>query len=72
MTAGDLRLELTLAATSDAFVGAAARTWRVDDVELCIEFVELASDVRRMVSQANASAYVLSFESFANYSSSLE
>jgi hypothetical protein len=50
ITAGDLRLELTLANAADAIVGDAARTWTVDNVELMLEYTNMASDAARMVS----------------------
>jgi hypothetical protein len=72
MSAGDLRLELTLANASDGVIGDAARTWTVDNVEMMLEYTDLASDAARMVSQSNSGGYMISFDSFANYSSSLE
>ena len=54
MSAGDLRLELTLANASDGVIGDAARTWTVDNVEMMLEYTNLASDAARMVSQSNS------------------
>jgi hypothetical protein len=72
MTGGDLRLELTLAATPTGGVAASAGTldWSVQDVELELEYVEVAPDVDRMIQQANP-RYVISFESFANYTNTI-
>ena len=72
MTAGDLRLELTLANAADGIVADVARTWTVENVEMMLEYIDLASDAARMVSQSNSGGYMISFDSFANYSSSLE
>ena len=73
MSAGDFRLDLTLANASDGVIGDAARTWTVDNVdEMMPEYTNLASDATRMVSQSNSSGYMISFVSLANYSSSLE
>jgi hypothetical protein len=72
MSACDLRLELTLANASDGVIGDAARTWTVDNVEMMLEYTDIASDAARMVSQSNFGGYMISFESFANYSPSLE
>ena len=51
MIAGDLRLELTLAEANAGVlaVGAVPR-YTVSDVELMLEYTELASDAARMVS----------------------
>eukprot|EP00873_Tetraselmis_striata_P035333 jgi/Tetstr1/455597/TSEL_042409.t1 len=70
MTGGDLRLELTLAATNAAVVGTAP-DWEIGNVELQLEFVEVTSEVDRMIQQANP-RYVISYESFANYTNSIE
>jgi hypothetical protein len=73
MTAGDLRLELTLAEAVTAVVGAGAvPKYTVSEVELMLEYTDLASDAARMVSQSNAGGYMISFDSFANFASSLE
>jgi hypothetical protein len=72
MSAGDLRLEITLANASDGVIGDAAHTWTVDNVVMMLEYIDLASDAARMVSQNNSGGYMISFDSFANYSSSLE
>jgi hypothetical protein len=50
MTAGDLRLELTLANAADGILADAARTWTVDNVEMMLEYTDLASDAARVVS----------------------
>eukprot|EP00873_Tetraselmis_striata_P015698 jgi/Tetstr1/435962/TSEL_024843.t1 len=70
MTGGDLRLELTLAATNAAAVGTAP-DWEIGNVELQLEFVEVTSEVDRMIQQANP-RYVISYESFANYTNSIQ
>eukprot|EP00873_Tetraselmis_striata_P015586 jgi/Tetstr1/435850/TSEL_024738.t1 len=70
MTGGDLRLELTLAATNAAVVGTAP-DWEIGNVDLQLEFVEVTSEVDRMIQQANP-RYVISYESFANYTNSIE
>eukprot|EP00873_Tetraselmis_striata_P034641 jgi/Tetstr1/454905/TSEL_041769.t1 len=70
MTGGDLRLELTLAATNAAVVGTAP-DWEIGNVELQLEFVEVTSEVDRMIQQANP-RYVISYESFANYTNSIQ
>ena len=72
MTSGDLRLELTLANTANGILADAARNWTVDSVELMLESTDLDSDAARMVSRSNSGGYMISFDSFANYSSSLE
>ena len=72
MSASDLWLELTLANASDGVIGDAARTWTVDNVEMMFEYTDLARNAARMVSQSISGGYMISFGSFANYSSSLE
>lgn len=71
MTGGDLRLELTLAPAARAvkFDGPAG-TWAIDNVELALEYVEVSSEVDRMIQQANP-RYVISFESYANYTNTV-
>ena len=59
MSAGDLRLELTLANASNEIVGDAARTWTVDNVEIMLEYTHLAGDAARMVSQSNSGGYMI-------------
>ena len=72
MTSGDFRLELTLANAADGILADAALTWTLDSVELMLEHTDPASDAARMVSHSNSGGYMISFDSFANYSSSLE
>jgi hypothetical protein len=72
MTAGDLRLELTLANAMDGVYAAAYRTYEIKDVELMLEYTDLASDAARMVSPSISGGYMISFDSFANVSSSIE
>eukprot|EP00873_Tetraselmis_striata_P025929 jgi/Tetstr1/446193/TSEL_003593.t1 len=45
--------------------------WEIGNVELQLEFVEVTSEVDRMIQQANP-RYVISYESFANYTNSIE
>jgi hypothetical protein len=77
MSAGDLRVELTLAANNDGVTIPAAgqtvgaKTWEVSDVELMLEYVELNSEAARMISQQNSGGYAISFDSFANYASTV-
>eukprot|EP00873_Tetraselmis_striata_P003434 jgi/Tetstr1/423698/TSEL_014332.t1 len=70
MTGGDRRLELTLAATNAAVVGTAP-DWEIGNVELQLEYVEVTSEVDRMIQHANP-RYVISYESFAKYTNSIE
>jgi hypothetical protein len=73
MIAGDLRLELTLAESKTGVVGAGAEPkYKVEEVELMLEYTNLASDAARMVSQSNSGGYMISFDSFSTYASSLE
>jgi hypothetical protein len=73
MTAGDLRLELTLAPSAYGVVGVvAASNYEVNDVEMMLEYTDIASDAARMVSQSIFGGYMISFDSFANYASALE
>ena len=50
MSAGDLRVEITLANNNDGFTTSltntttGANTWIVEDVELMLEYVELNSE----------------------------
>ena len=71
MSAGDIRVELTLANAADGVVAAAARKWSVSDVNLQLEYVELNSEAARMISQQNAGGYVISGDSFANYANTV-
>lgn len=76
MSGGDLRLEITLANMADGVItggtSAGVRSWIVKDVELMLEYVELNSEAARMISQQNAGGYVIGFDSFANYASTIE
>jgi hypothetical protein len=73
MIAGDLRLELTLAESETRVVGAVAKPKHtVSEVELMPEYTNLASYAARMVSQSNSGGYMISFDSFSTYASSLE
>jgi len=77
MTAGDLRLELTLASNSDGVSIPATgktngmKTWEVSDVELMLEYVTLNSEAARMIPQQNTGGYAISFNSFAHYASTV-
>ncbi len=72
MTAGDLRLKLALAKANTGVVAAGAvLKYTVSEVELMLEYTDLASDAARMVSQSNSGGYMTSFDSFANFASSL-
>ena len=54
MTAGDLRLELTLAPSSYEVVGVTiAPDYTVYEFEMMLEYTDLASYAARMVSQSN-------------------
>ena len=56
MSAGDLRVEITLAINNDGVTSsttdttAGAKTWTVSDAELMLEYVELNSEAARMIS----------------------
>jgi hypothetical protein len=70
MMGGDLRLELTLANLQCASVvcpSPNAASWEITDVELELEYVEVSSEVDQ---QANP-RYVISIESFANYTNTI-
>ena len=54
MTAGDLRLELTLANAADGVFAAADRTYEIKVVDMMLDYTDLASDAARMVSQSNS------------------
>jgi hypothetical protein len=77
MSAGDLRVEITLANTNDGVTTSLtdtttrAKTWIVEDVKLMLEYVELNSEAARMISAQNAGGYAISFDSFANYASTV-
>ena len=71
MIGGDLRLELVLANPTTAVVqGTGTPDWTVSDVELQLEYVEVNSEVDRMIQQANP-RYVISCETFANYTNTV-
>ena len=74
MVGGDLRLELTLANAADAVTStvATASKWTVSDVELMLEYVELNSEAARMISAQNSGGYMISFDTFANFASTVE
>ncbi len=60
MTARDLRLELTLAPPAYGVVGVTATSdYTVSDVEMMLEYTDLASDAARMVSQGNSGGYMI-------------
>ncbi len=70
MNAVDLWLELTLANAEGGILADAARILTVDSVELVLEYIDEASDAARVVYQSNSGGWMISFDSFANYSSS--
>ena len=76
MSGGDLRLELTLANLNDAAIiegnSTGPKSWRIDNVELMLEYVELNSEAAKIISAQNAGGYMISFDSFANYASTIE
>ncbi len=77
MSGGDLRLEITLANVSDGVVTTGRTStgmfgWAVDSVELMLEYVELNSEASRMISAQNAGGYMISFDSFVNYASTVD
>jgi hypothetical protein len=73
MVAGDLRQKLTLAEAKTGVVAVGFVPKYTDsDVELMLEYTDLASDVARMASQSNSDAYIISFGSFTNFALSLE
>ncbi len=64
---------MTLANAVYGVVGAdASPTYTISDVEMILEYTDLASDAARMVSYRNSGGYMISFDSFANYASTLE
>ena len=67
---GDLRLELTLAPAGEAVIGTNP-SWSIDQMELMLEYVELSDTATAMVAQQNAGGIFLSYDSFANYSSTI-
>ena len=77
MSGGDLRLEITLANVSDGVVTTGRTStgifgWTIDSCELMLEYVELNSEASRMISSQNAGGYMISFDSFANYASTVD
>ncbi len=73
MTTGDLRLELTLAeANTGVMAAGAVPKYTVSEVELMMEYIDIASDAARMVSHSNSGGYMINFDSFANFALSLE
>jgi hypothetical protein len=77
MPAGDLREEIPLANNNDGVTTsstdptAGVKTWIVEGVELMLEYVEQNSEAARMISAQNAGGYIISFDSFANYTSTV-
>ena len=77
MSAGDLRVEITLVGKSDGVTIPAAgqttgeKTWEVSDVELMLEYVEMNREAARMISQQNSGGYAINFDSFGNYASTV-
>jgi hypothetical protein len=77
MSAGDLRVEITLANNNDGVTTslldttAGSKTWTISDVELMLEYVELNSEAARMISALNAGGYAIIFDRFANFASTV-
>jgi hypothetical protein len=77
MSAGDLRVEITLTNNNNGIVvsqeasTAGTKSWKVSEVELMLEYVELNSSAAQMISSQNAGGYAISFDSFANYASTV-
>jgi hypothetical protein len=67
---GDLRLELTLAVKEHPFA-TAAPNWTIDQAELMLEYVQLQDLAAEMVNQENPEGYVISYDSFSTYSSTI-
>jgi hypothetical protein len=61
MSGGDLRLELTLANLNDAAIiggnSTGTKSWKFDNVELMLEYVELNSEAAKMTSAQNAGGW---------------
>ena len=73
MTVGDLRLYLTLANATDGVMNVSTvLLYTISDVEIMLEYTDLAFDAARMIAQGNSSGYMSSFDSFANLASSIE
>lgn len=66
---GDMRLELVLEDQVPAVVGDS--TWSVTGVELMLETTELATDAAMMIEQANPGGYLISFDSFVDYTNAV-
>jgi hypothetical protein len=77
---GDLRLELTLANQKDGVVhlpataGAAVvlSPWYVSGIELMLEYTQLNSEAARMIEMQNSSGYMISFDTYAQYTNTVE
>ncbi len=73
MTAGDLRLKLTLTSSVYGVVSVTvAPDYTVFEVEMMLDYTDMASDAAHMASQSNLGGYMISFDSFTNYASALE
>ena len=73
MTVGDLRLELTLAnATDGVVVAGVVLLYNISDVEMMLEYTDLASHAARMFSQSKSYGCMIYFDSFASMASSIE
>ena len=71
---GDLRLELTLSNTNDGVVGEVSKalSWQVSEVELMLEFTQLNAEAARMIQMQNSSGYMISFDTYAQYTNTVE
>jgi len=70
MISGDLRMKITLAEANTWVVAVGAvPKYTVSEIELMLEYTNMASDAARMVSQSNSGGYIISFDSFAVYAS---
>ena len=67
---GDMRLEITLAGATDPFTGANPN-WTLSEMELMLEYVELSDSATSMIAAQNPSGFMLSFDSFSNFSSTI-
>ena len=69
---GDLRLELTLAGVIDPFISlTTVPNWTIDKAELMLEYVQLQDSAAAMVTQMNPEGYMISFDSFSTFSSTI-
>lgn len=50
----------------------APATWQVTDVELMLEYTQLNSEAARMIEMQNSSGYMISFDTYAQYTNTVE